>query len=64
VEGIHIIPIYKKGVKAYCNNYCGISVLSTSYKTIKSRKMRWPGHVAKIGEKRNAYRLLVEKQRE
>jgi hypothetical protein len=28
---------------------------------IKSRRMRWAGHVARIGEKRNAYRLLVEK---
>jgi hypothetical protein len=28
-------------------------------KIIKSRKMRWEGHVARIGEKRNVYRLLV-----
>jgi hypothetical protein len=28
---------------------------------IKSRKMRWAGHVARMGEKRNAYRLLVGK---
>jgi hypothetical protein len=27
---------------------------------IKSRRMRWAGHVARIGEKRNVYRLLVE----
>jgi hypothetical protein len=26
---------------------------------IKSRRMRWAGHVAGMGEKRNAYRLLV-----
>jgi hypothetical protein len=26
---------------------------------IKSRKMRWAGHEARMGEKRNAYRLLV-----
>jgi hypothetical protein len=26
---------------------------------IKSRRMRWVGHVARIGEKRNSYRLLV-----
>jgi hypothetical protein len=26
---------------------------------IKSRMMRWTGHVARIGEKRNAYRILV-----
>jgi hypothetical protein len=28
---------------------------------IKSRRMRCAGHVARIGEKRNAYRLLVGK---
>jgi hypothetical protein len=28
---------------------------------IKSRRMRCVGHVARIGEKRNAYRLLVGK---
>jgi hypothetical protein len=28
---------------------------------IKSRRMRWAGHVARMGEKRNVYRLLVEK---
>jgi hypothetical protein len=26
---------------------------------IKSKGMRWAGHVARMGEKRNAYRLLV-----
>jgi hypothetical protein len=30
-------------------------------RTIKSRRMRWAGHVARMGEKRNAYRLLVGK---
>jgi hypothetical protein len=28
---------------------------------IKSRRMRWVGHVVRMGEKRNAYRLLVGK---
>jgi hypothetical protein len=31
---------------------------------IKSRRMRWAGHVARMGEKRNAHRLLWESQRE
>jgi hypothetical protein len=26
---------------------------------INSRRMRWAGHVARMGEKRNMYRLLV-----
>jgi hypothetical protein len=28
---------------------------------IKARRMRWAGHVSRMGEKRNAYRLLVGK---
>jgi hypothetical protein len=28
---------------------------------ITSRRMRWTGHVARIGEKSNAYRILVGK---
>jgi hypothetical protein len=28
---------------------------------IKSRRMRWAGHVARMGEKRNAYTILVGK---
>jgi hypothetical protein len=28
---------------------------------IKSRRMRWEGHIARMGEKRNAYRILVGK---
>jgi hypothetical protein len=30
-------------------------------KITKSRRMRWAGHVARMEEKRNAYRLLVGK---
>jgi hypothetical protein len=26
---------------------------------IKSRRMRWAGHVARMGDKRNAYRISV-----
>jgi hypothetical protein len=28
---------------------------------IKSRRMRWAGHIARIGERRGAYRALVGK---
>jgi hypothetical protein len=28
-------------------------------KVIKSRRMRWAGHAARMGERRNAYRILV-----
>jgi hypothetical protein len=28
---------------------------------IKSRRMRWAGNIARMGEERNAYRILVGK---
>jgi hypothetical protein len=31
---------------------------------MKARRMRWAGHVARMGEKRNAYRFLVGKRPE
>jgi hypothetical protein len=31
---------------------------------IKSRRMRWVGHVARMGEKRNPYRILERKPEE
>jgi hypothetical protein len=39
------------------NLYCWPSII----RIIKSRKMRWAGLVARMGEKRNAYRILVGK---
>jgi hypothetical protein len=29
--------------------------------TTSARRMRWAGHVARMGDKRNAYRILVGK---
>jgi hypothetical protein len=39
------------------NVYCSPSII----RIIKPRRMRWAGHVARMGEKRNAYRMLVGK---
>jgi hypothetical protein len=33
--------------------------LPSIIRMIKSRRMRWAGHVARMGEKRNAYKILV-----
>jgi hypothetical protein len=35
--------------------------LPSIIRIIKSRRMGWAGHVARMGEKRNVYRLLVGK---
>jgi hypothetical protein len=39
------------------NLYSSTSII----RMIKSRRMRWAGHVARMGEKRNVYRLFVRK---
>jgi hypothetical protein len=31
---------------------------------VKSRRMRWAGHVARMGAKRNAYKILAGKPEE
>jgi hypothetical protein len=31
-----IVPVHKTGDKTDCNNYCGISLLSTSYKILSN----------------------------
>ena len=36
----------------------------TIIRVIKSRSMRWAGNVARMGEKRDAYRVLVERPEE
>jgi hypothetical protein len=38
-----------------------IASLPSKIIIIKSRRIRWVGHVARMGGKRNAYRLLVGK---
>jgi hypothetical protein len=37
------------------NSYSSPSII----RMIKSRRMRWAGHVARVGAKRNAYRISV-----
>jgi hypothetical protein len=39
------------------NMYSSLSII----RMIQSRRMRWAGHIARMGEKENAYRILVGK---
>jgi hypothetical protein len=42
-------------------NYIMRSIMPNIVRVIKSRIMRWPGHVARMGEGRGMYRVLVGK---
>jgi hypothetical protein len=45
--------------KLYNEELCDLYSSPSIIRIIKSRRMRWAGHIARMGEKRNAYRLLV-----
>jgi hypothetical protein len=47
--------------KLYNEELRGLYSSSSVIRIINSRRMSWAGHVARMGEKRNAYRLLVGK---
>jgi hypothetical protein len=41
------------------NELCNLCPSPNIIRTIKLRRMRWARHVARMGEKRNAYRILM-----
>jgi hypothetical protein len=47
--------------KLHNEELCDLYSLPSIIRKIASRRMRWARHVAQIGEKWNAYRLLVRK---
>jgi hypothetical protein len=47
--------------KTACEELHNLYSSPSIIKMIMSRRMRWAGHVARIGEKRNAYRVSVAK---
>jgi hypothetical protein len=49
--------MYTSGSYFVTDLYSSLSIV----RLIKARRMRWTGHVARIGERRNVYRLLVGK---
>jgi hypothetical protein len=57
-------PAFSKGISTNILHNEELRDLYSSPSIIritKSRRMRWPGHVARMGDKRKAYRLLVGK---
>jgi hypothetical protein len=51
----------RDGVMGGCQKLYNEELQPSIIRSIKSRRMRWAGNVAQMGEKRNVYRLLVGK---
>jgi hypothetical protein len=49
------------GEKCIMRSFNICSLCHVIIRMMKSRRMRWAGHVARMGEKRDTYRLLVGK---
>jgi len=47
--------------KLHCEEFNDLHSSPNIFRMIKSRKMRWVGHVARMGERKGIYRVLVEK---
>jgi hypothetical protein len=50
-----------EGRKQHNEELCDLYSSPSIIRIIKSRSMRWADHVARMGKKRNAYRLLMGK---
>jgi hypothetical protein len=48
-------------IKLHKEQFHDLYSSSSIIRIMKSRRMRWEGHVARMGKKTNAYRLLVGK---
>ena len=58
--GVQILP----EVNLYCTDFNLVVIMLISpniVQVIQARRMRWAGHVARMGEERGAYRVLVGK---
>jgi hypothetical protein len=52
---------HENGKKLHNEELHDLYSLPGIIRIMKARRMRWAGHVARMGKKRNAYRLLVKK---
>jgi hypothetical protein len=54
--------VTREGRKLHNEELRDLYSLPSIIRVVKLRSMRWAGNIARIGEKRNAYRLLVGKR--
>jgi hypothetical protein len=47
------------GWRSLCNELHNLYALPNIIRVVKYRRMRWAGHVVRMGEMRNSYSILV-----
>jgi len=55
---IIVIVVFRLHNEEYLNFYASPNII----RVIKARRMRWTGHVARMGDIRNEYNILVGKR--
>jgi hypothetical protein len=61
IFGLRLDEVMEGWRKLHNKELRDLYTLPTIIRIMKSRRMRWTGHVARMGEKRNACRLLLGK---
>jgi hypothetical protein len=61
IFGPKTAEVTREWIKLHNEEFRDLYSSPSIIRIIKSRRMNWAGHVARMGEKRNAYRLLVGK---
>jgi hypothetical protein len=61
IFGLKMDEVTGEWIKLHNEELCDLYSSPSIIRIIKSRRMRLMGHVARMGEKRNAYRFLVRK---
>jgi hypothetical protein len=54
-------PMFKCHLKLHNEELSDLYSLPNTVRVVKSRRMRWAGHVARMGEGRGVHRVLVGK---
>jgi hypothetical protein len=60
IFGPKMDKVTEECIKLHNKELCDLYILPSVIRLIKSRRMRWAGNVARMGEKRNVYRLLAQ----
>jgi hypothetical protein len=61
IFGLKRDEVTREWRKLYNEELRDLNTSPSVIRIVKSRRMRWASHAARIGEKRNAYRLMVGK---